>query len=149
MLIHGRGLLHAMNLGNAGVPSLQALRSTNLPLAPLPEPEVFTTVVRVVRNLPYALILGTSFLRLNHSVISFAWDNVFQPDPTSTWVLFVERHCCSHVTPPARCSCVLTEYADPPQRPVQEPKPLSLPLAASLPVPDTLVFEIKSRAMEC
>lgn len=84
MLIHERDLLHAANPSNAGVSPMQVLGSTKLPLSFQSEAKVFTTLIRVVRDLPSALILGTSILRSDHSVISLAPDKGFQPDPIST-----------------------------------------------------------------
>lgn len=51
MLIHGYGLLHAANLPDAGVPPMQVLGLTNLPLLYPPEANVVTTVLVQIHSL--------------------------------------------------------------------------------------------------
>lgn len=81
---------------------MQILKLIKLLFLSSPESKVFTTVVRVVHDLPFGLILGTSFLRSNRSVISLALDEGFQLNPTITWVPLSEHHCCPRLNPLAR-----------------------------------------------
>lgn len=108
---------------------MHVLGLTNLPLVFPSEARVFTTAVRIVRGSSYVLILGTSFLRSDQSVISLGPNDGSQPDPSSTWVLFLTYHCCLRVTLLARRSCVGTGQANSPQQPFQQPQPLFFPLS--------------------
>lgn len=98
-------LLYGVDPASAGVPPQEeVLDSTNVPLVFPPESKVFTTVVRVFRDLLHALILlGTTFLRTDHRVIILSpkmGSNRIQRQHRSR--SFFERHRCLRVTPLAR-----------------------------------------------
>lgn len=72
--------LHAGNPTSASVPFIEEMGATNFPLVFPLEARVFRTVFRVVFDLPFALILGMSFLHLNYSAFRLALNKGFRPD---------------------------------------------------------------------
>ena len=69
------------------VPRMEVIGSCVLP--------VFTTVnrifrfpFRVIRDLPYAAVLGKGFMKEHRTAISFDKGEGFQPTPESPWVSF-------------------------------------------------------------
>ena len=63
--------------------------SSELPLVFRMEARARKVLVRVVKDLPYRLIIGAVFLRENASVISFAAGGGYKPSPESPWVPFI------------------------------------------------------------
>ena len=82
----GKGWLRAANPTQSGVPPMNIIGSCDIPLVFSPEDRVRRLTVRVVKGLPYGLILGAAFLRQNESVINFAEGGGFKPAPESPWV---------------------------------------------------------------
>lgn len=87
--LRGQGWLRAANPTSSATPSIKIAGSCELPLVFHPEGRVRKVVVRVVQDLPYGLIIGTAFSRMNGSVIRFAAGGSFKPAPESPWVPFI------------------------------------------------------------
>ena len=70
---------------------MKIVGSTVLPLVLPPDDKPRNISVRIVRDLPYAFILGASFFKLHSSVISLGEGKGFQPSPGAPWVTFQPR----------------------------------------------------------
>ena len=87
----GKGSLQAANPAGSKVPGMEIMGSTVLPIVLPPEDRARDIAVRIVRDLPYAFILGASFFRAINSVISLGEGKWFQPSPDAPWVPFQPR----------------------------------------------------------
>lgn len=59
-----------------------------LPIVQSPEDRARDILVRVVRDLTYAFILGPRFFRANNSVTSLGVGKGFHPSPESPWDIY-------------------------------------------------------------
>ena len=84
----GKGFLRAANPRDSDVSPMEVIGSCLIPLIFTPVYRVFRVPFRVVRDLPYAVVLGTAFMKENKSVLSFNENEGFKPTPDSTWVPF-------------------------------------------------------------
>ena len=87
----GRGSLQAANLAGRIVPEMEIVVSTLLPVVLPPEAKARKISVRIVRDLPYAFILGAKFFRCHSSIISLRERKGFQPSPEVPWVSYQPR----------------------------------------------------------
>ena len=99
----GKGSLRAANPKDSAVPPMEVIGSCVIPMMFSPVDKVFRISFRVVRDLPYAIVLGAAFMREHHSIISFREKEGFKPTPESTWVSF-----SSHTTNSATSSKKVT-----------------------------------------
>ena len=67
---------------------MDVLGSTSVPITFPPERRTRNIGARVVRGLPYSMILGATFFRNNRSILSFRKNEGFQPSPEAPWVPF-------------------------------------------------------------
>ena len=67
----GKGSLTAANPRGSKVSHMEVVGSCLLPLAFAPVDHVFNAAVRVVVDLPYAIVLWTAFFKEHRSTISF------------------------------------------------------------------------------
>ena len=70
-----------------------------IPMMFSPVDRVFRISFRIVRDLPYAVVLGAAFMKEYQSTISFLDEERFRPTPELTWVPF-----SSHTTNSATSS---------------------------------------------
>ena len=84
----GKGFLRAANPRDSDVSPMEVIGSCLIPLIFTPVNRVFRVPFRVVRDLPYAVVLGAAFMKENKSVLSFNENEGFKPTPDSTWVPF-------------------------------------------------------------
>ena len=82
----GQGWLRAANPTNSAVPPMKNPGSCEPPLVFSPEDRVRKVLVRMVKDLPYGLIIGAAFLRKHGSITSFAAGGGL---PESPWVPFM------------------------------------------------------------
>ena len=99
----GKGLLRAANPRNSGVSPMEVIGSCLIPMVFSTVDRVFRISFRVVRDLPYAVVLGAAFMKKHHSTIIFQEKEGFKPTPESTWVPF-----SSHTTNSATSSKDIT-----------------------------------------
>ena len=85
-LIHptGKGLLSASNPKYSAVPPIEVVGSCLLPLGFAPVDQIFRVKLRVVKGLPYAMVLGAAFMTDHRSIISFDGKEDFRPTPSSS-----------------------------------------------------------------
>ena len=84
----GRGALRAANPTEQKVPPMVIIGSCRLPLVFPPEDKVWRVLFRVVRGLPYGLILGAGFFHAHASTLCYAPGKGFRPGRSSKWVPF-------------------------------------------------------------
>ena len=84
----GKGFLRAANPKDSAIPPMEVIGSGVIPVVFPPIDRVFRISSRVVRDLPYAVVLGAAFMKEHHSTISFRDKEGFKPTPESTWVPF-------------------------------------------------------------
>ena len=77
----GKGLLSAANPKNSAVPPMEVVGSCLLPLVFAPVDQIFRVKFRVVKGLPYAMVLGAAFMTDHRSIISFDGEEGFRPTP--------------------------------------------------------------------
>lgn len=82
----GRGFLHAAIPAKDAVPPMSITGTALLLLIFPPVDRVFTVRVRVVRDLPFALIMGAAYLRHYSSVLDFKGSGSFRPSGDSARV---------------------------------------------------------------
>ena len=87
----GKGLLTAANPKNSAVPPMEVVSSCLLPLVFAPVDQIFRVKFRVVKGLPYAMVLGAAFMTNNRSIISFDGEKGFRPTLSSSWVPFAPK----------------------------------------------------------
>ena len=87
----GKGLLSAANPKNSAVPPMEVVGSCLLPLVFAPVDQIFRVKFRVVKGLPYAMVLGAAFMTDHRSIISFDGEEGFRPTPSSSWVPFAPK----------------------------------------------------------
>ena len=75
----GRGLLHAANPAKDKVPPMTIVGTAILLLIFPPVDRVFKVRVRVVKDLPFGLILGAAYMRHYNSVLNFGGLRSFHP----------------------------------------------------------------------
>ena len=93
----GKGFLRAANPRNSGVSPMEVIRSCVIPMVFPPVDRVFRISFRIVRDLPYAVVLGAILKKEHHSTLSFREKEWFKPTPESTWVPF-SSHTTNSVT---------------------------------------------------
>ena len=99
----GKGFLRAARPKDSAIPPMEVIGSCVIPVVFPPIDRVFRISFRVVRDLPYAVVLGAAFMKEHHSTISFREKEGFKPTPESTWVPF-----SSHTTNSATSSKDIT-----------------------------------------
>ena len=87
----GKGLLSAANPKNSAVPPMELVGSCLLPLVFAPVNQIFRVKFRLVRGLPYAMVLGAAFMTDSRSIISFDAEEGFRSTPSSSWIPFAPR----------------------------------------------------------
>ena len=87
----GDGLLRAANQKNSAVPPMEVVGSCLLPLVLAPVDQLFRVKFRVVKGLPFEMVLGAAFMTDNQSIISFDGEEGFRPTPSSAWVPFTPK----------------------------------------------------------
>ena len=87
----GDGLLRTATPKNSAVPPMEVVDSCLLPLVFTPVDQIFRVKFRVVKGLPYAMVLGAAFMKDNRSIISFDGEEGFRPTPSSSWVPFAPK----------------------------------------------------------
>ena len=65
---------------------MEVIGSCVVPMVFSPVDRLFRISFRIVRNLPYAVVLGATFMKEYQSTISFLEKGGFGPTPESTWV---------------------------------------------------------------
>ena len=80
----GDGLLSAANPKNSAVPPMEVVGSCLLPLVFAPVDQLFRAKFRVVKRLPYAMVLRAAFMTDNRSIISFDGEEGFRPTLSSS-----------------------------------------------------------------
>ena len=80
-----------MQAANPAVDKDEDPGTSLLPAVLPPEAKARNISVRIVRNLPYAFILGARFFRSHSSVISLGEGKGFHPSPGASWVPFQPR----------------------------------------------------------
>ena len=86
-----KDLLSAANPKNSAVPPMEVVGSCLLPLVFAPVDQIFRVKNRVVKGLPYAMVLGAAFMTDHQSIISFDGEEGFRPTPFSSWVPFAPK----------------------------------------------------------
>ena len=84
----GKGLLSAANPKNIAVPPMEVVGSCLLPLVFAPVNQIFRVKFRVVKGVPYAMVLGAALMTDHRSIISFDGEEGSRPTPSSSWVPF-------------------------------------------------------------
>ena len=82
---------------------MEVTGSCVIPMVFSPVDRVFRVSFRIIRDLPYAVVLGAAFMKEHHSTIRFREEEGFRPTPESTWVPF-----SSHTTNSATSSKDIT-----------------------------------------
>ena len=67
---------------------MEVIGSCVIPVVFSPVDRVLRISFRIVRDLPYAVVLGAAFMKEHHSTISFREKKRFRPTPELTWVSF-------------------------------------------------------------
>ena len=70
---------------------MEGVGSCLLPLVFAQVDQIFRVKFRVVKGLPYAMVLGAAFMTDNRSIISFDCEECFRPTPSSSWVPFAPK----------------------------------------------------------
>ena len=99
----GKGFFRAVNPRNSGVSPMEVIGFCVIPMVFSPVDRVFRISFRVVRDLPYAVVVGAAFMKKHQSTIRFRGKEGFKPTPGSTWVPF-----SSHTTNSASSSKDIT-----------------------------------------
>ena len=87
----GKGFLRAANPRNSGDSPMEVVGSCVIPMVFSPVNRVFRISFRIVRGLPYAVVLGAAFMKGHHSTIRFREKEGFRPTPELIWVSFSSR----------------------------------------------------------
>ena len=82
-----------------------------------PVEKIIRISFRIVRDLPYAVVIGAAFMKEHHSTISFREKEGFRRTPESTWVPFSSHTTNSatsskHITAASTYFCALRSPAD-------------------------------------
>ena len=84
----GKGLLRAANPRNSRVCPMEVIGSCVISMVFSPVDRVFRLSFPIVRDLPYAVVLGSAFMNEHHSTVSFREKEGFSPTPESAWMPF-------------------------------------------------------------
>ena len=95
----GKGALHAANPTHYNVPLMRVLGSTRIPIVFLPEDCIHNIAGRIVKGLPYGLILGVRFFYINKSILNFGTNKGCKPTPASPWVPFLDQNMTASNSP--------------------------------------------------
>ena len=104
----GKGFLRAANPKGSAIPPMEVIGSGVKPVVFPPIDRVFRISSRVVRDLPYAVVLGAAFMKGHHSTISFRDKEGF-PTPESTWVPF-SSHTANSATSSKNITAAWTSF---------------------------------------
>ena len=84
----GKGLLRAANPRNSRVCLMEVIGSCVISMVFSPVDRVFRLSFPIVRDLPYAVVLGSAFMNEHHSTVSFREKEGFSPTPEYAWMPF-------------------------------------------------------------
>ena len=87
----GKGLLSAANPKNSAISPMEVVGSCLLRLVFAPVDQIFCVKFRVVKGLPYGMVLGAAFMTDHRSIISFDGEEGFRLTPSSSWVPFAPK----------------------------------------------------------
>ena len=87
----GKGLLRAANANNSAVPPMEVIARACYHWVFSPVDQIFRVKFRVVKGLPYAMVLGAAFMTDNRSIIGFDGEEGSRPTPSSSWVPFAPK----------------------------------------------------------
>ena len=79
----GRGGLRV-----SGVSPMEVIGSCFIPMMFSSVGRIFRVLFRIVRDLPYTVVLGAAFMKERQSTTSFQTKEGFRPTPESAWVPF-------------------------------------------------------------
>ena len=121
-----KGPTQAANPKNRAVPLMEAVGACLRPLVFAPVDQIFHVKFRVVKGLPYAMVLGAALMKDNRSIISFDGEEGFRPTPSSSWVPFAPKE-VGEAAAGAMCAELYHYCAVKPSTDEQEPEELEEP----------------------